>query len=251
VGKALLILQNVSLMARQSAEGQATELEWCKQGNFHVTDGDYLRMVHQKTTYYSFIAPVNIGAMVAGASAQQALALRLFATALGTAFQIQDDILNLAADESHYGKDLECDLWEGKHTLILLHALRSCTESERTQALRALSKPRPQSPSQTGPDLQGLLSALASEPNLTSSTRLLIRSALDALEAREGKSLDDVQFLRSLIERYRSVDYARGRAMQRARRAERGLTRMDTWLSPGVHRDFLHELTRFVVDRDH
>jgi geranylgeranyl diphosphate synthase type II len=250
VGKALLILQLIAQMARESAEGQATELEWCRKGDFRATDADYLRMVHQKTTYYSFIAPVAIGALVAGAPSVKIHALRLFATALGTAFQIRDDILNLAADRANYGKDLGGDLWEGKHTLILLHALRSCSEVERAEALRVLRKPRARAGAEPL-DCAALFGQLESEGVITASARARLEAGMSAGLASQVKSHSDVQFLRSLIDRYRSLDYAYGRADMRAARAQRTLQRMDGWLSPGIHRDFLHELTRFVVERDH
>jgi geranylgeranyl diphosphate synthase type II len=61
---------------------------------------------------------------------------------VGVAFQIQDDVLNLIADEGRYGKEIGGDLWEGKHTLILLHMMRSATPAEKGEALRILNKPR-------------------------------------------------------------------------------------------------------------
>jgi geranylgeranyl diphosphate synthase type II len=61
---------------------------------------------------------------------------------VGVAFQIQDDVLNLVADESRYGKEIGGDLWEGKHTLILLHMMRSATSGERQLATRILKVPR-------------------------------------------------------------------------------------------------------------
>jgi geranylgeranyl diphosphate synthase type II len=62
---------------------------------------------------------------------------------LGVAFQIQDDVLNLTADEGRYGKEIGGDLWEGKHTLILLHMMRSATADEQARAREILRKPRP------------------------------------------------------------------------------------------------------------
>ena len=53
-----------------------------------------------------------------------------FGTNLGIAFQIRDDILNLTAD-GKYGKEYAGDLIEGKRTLILIHLLKSCNNSDR------------------------------------------------------------------------------------------------------------------------
>jgi geranylgeranyl diphosphate synthase type II len=49
---------------------------------------------------------------------------------LGAAFQIEDDLRNLRADEA-YGKEQNGDLFEAKRTLMLLHVRRSCTAGER------------------------------------------------------------------------------------------------------------------------
>jgi geranylgeranyl diphosphate synthase type II len=61
---------------------------------------------------------------------------------LGAAFQIQDDVLNLAGDEKKYGKELNGDLWEGKRTLILLHLLRQASERERERLAPFLAQAR-------------------------------------------------------------------------------------------------------------
>jgi geranylgeranyl diphosphate synthase type II len=142
LGKALRILQVVSRMAQESAAGQATELAWVRRASFEQSDASYIRMVHQKTGHYSFIAPVLIGAIVGNANPELLRVLARFGTALGIAFQIQDDLLNIEAPSTVYGKEFAGDLWEGKHTLVLLHALRNATRTERARAARVLAKPR-------------------------------------------------------------------------------------------------------------
>ena len=46
-----------------------------------------------------------------------------FGYLLGLAFQITDDVLNLNGNVARYGKEINGDLWEGKRTLVLAHAL--------------------------------------------------------------------------------------------------------------------------------
>jgi geranylgeranyl diphosphate synthase, type II len=111
LGTALRILQAVATMARESAEGQAMELSWIRGGRWELRDHDYLRMVHKKTGYYTFITPLVVGGLVAGADPATMGWLRRFGTCLGLAFQIQDDILNLIGDEAAYGKEQCGDLW--------------------------------------------------------------------------------------------------------------------------------------------
>jgi geranylgeranyl diphosphate synthase type II len=247
LGKALRILQAVARMARESAEGQALELSWVRKGQFGLEDRDYLRMVHKKTGYYTFITPIWIGGLVAGASPELLARLRRFATALGLAFQIRDDVLNLCADEERYGKEILGDLWEGKHTLVLMHALRSAPLADRRRAERILKKKRPLAERRT-PRLQRLLDDLESRGELSARGRAALSKAV---EPPRIKTRADVDFLLSLIRRQRSVEHAQRLAERRARRAARSLESAARSLPPSVHLDFLRAITHFVIERDH
>jgi geranylgeranyl diphosphate synthase, type II len=144
MGKSLHILETIARMARESVEGQAIELNWVRNGHWHLRDRDYALMAFKKTCWYTFITPMLLGGIIAGASQGQLNQLRKYGTYVGLAFQIQDDILNLVADEALYGKEIGGDLWEGKHTLMLLHMLRSVNHQQQASAQRILEKPRPE-----------------------------------------------------------------------------------------------------------
>ena len=62
-------------------------------------------MSYKKTCWYTFITPMQIGELISGTDAARLSLIRKFATSLGIAFQIQDDLLNLLADEGRYGKE--------------------------------------------------------------------------------------------------------------------------------------------------
>ena len=111
-------------MMQESLEGQAMELGWVRDNRCDVTDEDYLRMVLKKTCWYSFIHPCRIGALIATRDGVDLDRFNRFGSYLGTAFQIQDDLLNLTGDERRYGKEIGGDLLEGKRTLMLIHLLR-------------------------------------------------------------------------------------------------------------------------------
>lgn len=142
MSKALRILQIIAEMTRESVEGQAIELDWVRRGNWELRDRDYCLMCFKKTCWYTFIAPMRIAGVITDLSPAQMTVLHRYASYVGVAFQIQDDVLNLIANEERYGKEIGGDLWEGKHTLILLHCLRSATLPERERALTILNKPR-------------------------------------------------------------------------------------------------------------
>ncbi len=266
MGKALRVLQTVARMARESAEGQALELHWIRQRRWRLTDADYVRMVYKKTSWYTFIAPLIIGGIVAGAAPEALATLRKFGGLLGVAFQIQDDVLNLLGEGWEYGKETAGDLWEGKHTLILMHMMRAASGRERDQARRILSKPRPHTlPATSTADtarrgrrsgdavrVHTVLSTLEARGELTRTGRRAIEAALrDANGAADptAKTPEDIQFLMALISRHGSIDYARAIGRRFAAKADAILARAD-WLAASVHRDFLHGLVSFVVDRD-
>ncbi len=251
MGRALRILETVSVMARESAEGQAIELDWVRRARWDLTDDDYLAMVDQKTGWYSFIAPVRIGAIVAGAPGEHIKALEEFAGALGAAFQIQDDVLNLLARESDYGKEIAGDLWEGKHTLILLHALRSMDAGERARALEILDRPRPDTVDPARDDLAGRLRRVVPELAGAGHIDEAGRAALVALveDVARTKTRDDIDWLLERVRRYDSLGYARGVAQRRAAAAGAMLASW-TWMRPSVHRAVLQALVDYVVERD-
>ena len=137
LGPALRILRAVAHMTRQTVEGQALELDWVRNNTWRLDDADYLEMVELKTSWYSFITPLQVGAMAAGAGPEQMEPLESLGRHLGAAFQITDDLLNLRADPEEYGKEIGGDLWEGKRTLMLLHALRSAEPNDQNAPCRS------------------------------------------------------------------------------------------------------------------
>lgn len=137
VGAALLA--ELAHLFRRTVEGQAWELGWIAEQAFDVTEADYLRMVLGKTCWYSTIHPCRIGALIGSGGAARLDALTPFGVYLGTAFQIRDDLDNLASTDPSYGKDLGGDIVEGKRTLPLLHLLSSCPESDRREVRRLIS----------------------------------------------------------------------------------------------------------------
>jgi len=226
LGKALKILQIVSRMARETAEGQMIELDWVRSANCIHGDADYVRLVYKKSAWYSFVAPIMVGAVAAGLPDTEVKQLGRISIPLGIAFQIQDDVLNLSANSDTYGKDFCGDLWEGKHTLILIHALRAAAPAERSTVLGILRKPHP----------------LATEEAIDSSPRR---------GQREAKSAEEVLFLRQLIEHCGSVSYAWATAHKYADRFKRDLRRLSQSWSPTIHSEFLYDLADFTINRRH
>jgi geranylgeranyl diphosphate synthase type II len=139
---ALRLLEESDRMARESAEGQALELGWRRDNPSDITEANYLEMVLKKTCWLATIHPSRTGALIAGAGPELLDQCVRFGFFLGTAFQIQDDLLNLVGDAQTYGKELGGDILEGKRTLMLIRLFESCTADERARLHHFLALPR-------------------------------------------------------------------------------------------------------------
>ena len=138
----LRILREMEAVAWHSLEGQAIELGWIRENVLELDDADYLNMVLKKTCWLATIHPSRIGALIAsrGGAVNLEPFIR-FGFYLGAAFQIQDDLLNIAPDR-RYGKELNGDLLEGKRSLLLIHAYRQSSAVERTRLASLFRRPR-------------------------------------------------------------------------------------------------------------
>ena len=245
LGPALRILALVAHMSQESVEGQAVELAWVRENRWDLGDADYVDMVIQKTGWYSFITPIQVGAIVAGTSVDRVESLLPFATELSVAFQITDDVLNLRARPEAYGKEIGGDLWEGKRTIMLIHAVRSASRADAERAMAILAKDRPSSDGDD--EFATLLGELERSGDLSASARTRIEAFASAA-ARPVKTADDVDWLFDLIHRHGSLDYAADLARRHARNASQLLEELD-WIPPSRHRQVLEELVAYVHER--
>jgi geranylgeranyl pyrophosphate synthase len=139
---ALRIFDEIDHLLVETLEGQAMELGWARDNDLTLGTDDYLRLVLKKTAWYTFIHPMRIGALVANGDDQNLGRFDRFGYLLGLAFQITDDILNLTGSLARYGKEIDGDLWEGKRTLVLTHALDHANCADRAWIKSFLSRAR-------------------------------------------------------------------------------------------------------------
>jgi octaprenyl-diphosphate synthase len=119
------------------AEGEVLQLM-----NMHDADlsvDDYLRVIRFKTAKL-FEASARIGAVLAGASAAQEEACATYGRALGTAFQLVDDLLDYEGSSDELGKNVGDDLREGKATLPLLVAMQRAGAPETALLRTAIQR---------------------------------------------------------------------------------------------------------------
>jgi geranylgeranyl diphosphate synthase, type II len=109
-------------------EGQAFDKEF--ETDDDVSLDDYFLMIKKKTAELIRISSV-IGSIIAGANDDEIKHISLYSQNLGFAFQIQDDLLDVIADESEFGKKIGGDIVERKKTYLYLKALELCNQEDR------------------------------------------------------------------------------------------------------------------------
>jgi geranylgeranyl diphosphate synthase type II len=131
-------------MLQYTVEGQFVETNFIYNTRdlSKATEELYYRIIGSKTCFYSVYGPMQLGAIVAGQDAETLKILQDIGSPAGIAFQITDDILDMMADEKVFGKQKYGDLYEGKLTLIILHAYRHADQHERTKINRIYRKGR-------------------------------------------------------------------------------------------------------------
>jgi len=101
-------------------EGQAYDKEF--ETRKRVTLDEYLLMIRKKTGTMVAVA-MEIGAILGNGSPGTRAALKSYGELVGEAFQVQDDLLDVIADEKKFGKTIGGDIVEGKKTFLLITAL--------------------------------------------------------------------------------------------------------------------------------
>ncbi|MCE1273146.1 MAG: polyprenyl synthetase family protein [Chlorobiaceae bacterium] len=109
-------------------EGQALDMELEKRKDVTITD--YLDMISKKTGRL-ISAALEAGGVAGNGTPEQIAALVTFGEKIGRAFQIQDDYLDIMADDGKSGKIPGGDVINGKKTWLLLRSIERSTGSDR------------------------------------------------------------------------------------------------------------------------
>jgi len=110
------------------AEGEVLQLM-----NMHdatIDEATYLRVIRSKTAKL-FEASAQLAPIIAGCDARTQALCATYGQALGTAFQVIDDVLDYEGNAEELGKNLGDDLREGKVTLPIICALRAGNAEQR------------------------------------------------------------------------------------------------------------------------
>ena len=110
------------------AEGEVMQL--MNMHNAALDEAGYLQVIRSKTAKL-FEASARVGAILAVSSTEIEEACATYGQALGTAFQVIDDVLDYTGEADVMGKNLGDDLREGKITLPLIAAMQRGTSSQK------------------------------------------------------------------------------------------------------------------------
>ena len=109
-----------------------------KSGDFDISADDYLKIIGLKTGKL-ITASCAIGAILGTKDERIIQGLTEYGEAVGAAFQIIDDLLDVVADRKKLGKEPFSDLREGKLTFPIIYIHKVCTTEESTKLEHAFS----------------------------------------------------------------------------------------------------------------
>lgn len=135
------VLRLFTETALEIDEGQQYDIDF--EDRSDVTEEEYIEMIRLKTSVLLACA-LKIGAILGGATKQDAEALYEFGEKLGLAFQLQDDYLDVYGDFKTFGKQIGGDIMCNKKTYMLINAQLLANEAQSQELDYWLNKENPQ-----------------------------------------------------------------------------------------------------------
>ncbi len=156
-------------------EGELRQV--AQRRNWRLTESEYISIITDKSAAF-FQGCCRVGALLSGAPDDQVEALSAYGLNAGIAFQIEDDLLDIAGNEFETGKTAQRDVTKSKPTLAILHLLDTIDDAERSNVLALL-----ESPSVAGGDLRPWLDRQGSLAYAHQCARHYVDQAIAALDA--------------------------------------------------------------------
>lgn len=136
-GNAKSVMHSFTKGLMEVCEGQSMDTDF--ESKNKVSINEYILMIKKKTAAMAEMC-CKIGAILGGGSKREVEALANYGLNLGIAFQIQDDLLDIIADENIFGKSIGGDLVEGKKTYLFIRALEKSTGDDRKRMQNVILK---------------------------------------------------------------------------------------------------------------
>ncbi len=116
--------------AAEVCEGQQWDMEF--ESREKVTEAQYIEMIRLKTAVLLGFS-LELGALLADASAEDRNHLREFGTYIGIGFQLKDDLLDVYADKKIFGKQVGGDIIANKKTFLLIKAKEKARGKDKSE----------------------------------------------------------------------------------------------------------------------
>lgn len=178
------------------AEGEVLQLMNMRDAS--IDEASYLRVIRSKTAKL-FEASARLAPILAQSSPEIEKACATYGQALGTAFQVIDDVLDYEGSTEELGKNLGDDLREGKVTLPIICALRAGTDAQRTLIRDAIEHGRVENL----PDIQQIIMSTGALDTARAAAQNEARRALNAVAILPANLHRDalLQLAAALLER--------------------------------------------------
>ena len=131
------VIRKFNFCAAEVCEGQQLDMNY--ESRQTVTVPEYLEMIRLKTAVLLGFS-TQLGALLAGAESQDQDLLKIFGTSVGIGFQLKDDLLDVYADQSKFGKQVGGDIIANKKTFLLIKALENAKGETRKALMAWLEK---------------------------------------------------------------------------------------------------------------
>lgn len=122
--------------------GHGQTVDFMNEVVAEVQEADVQRVLEWKTAHYTFLNPLHVGMVLAGADCHATDAITEYAMNAGKAFQITDDILGTFDSEQASGKSPMDDIREGKRTVLTLYALQHTNSGDKNFLIQMLGNDR-------------------------------------------------------------------------------------------------------------
>ncbi len=132
------VLATFTQTAIEINHGQQYDVDF--ENRDDVTESEYLEMIRLKTSVLLACA-VKIGALLANAPAQDVENLYKFGEAIGLAFQLQDDYLDVYGDPAVFGKEIGGDIVSNKKTYMLINAFQKAEGKDKEMLVKWIATP--------------------------------------------------------------------------------------------------------------
>lgn len=163
----------VAETAVRVCEGELRQVS--QRHNWQLTEDEYISIISDKSAAF-FSGCCRLGGLLAGAETAYVDALDRYGMCAGIAFQIVDDLLDIAGNEARTGKTPQCDLNKSKLTLAVIHLLASVDAAEKQKVHALLDNPEG-----AKRQLDALLAQHGSMEYAHERARDYVQQAIDAL----------------------------------------------------------------------